>query len=155
MNDNCCVYLGLNSYNSDESLVRMINEFLNAFAITDYTIDDIFYHGVFFKPDTYANYSDWPDVHEFEIPSVLTDPCSTEAERIAFVESEIRRIMRDGLTEHPGWMFYVEEQATCHGLMPSMYLVLEPVFARFKALGDAILDFLYSPQYSTAICCED
>lgn len=155
MSDNCCVFLGLNSFMSDETLVLMINEFLNAFGIRDYTIDDIFYHGVFFKADTYANYSDWPDVHDFEIPSVLTDPCSTEQERIAFVESEISRTMREKLSDHPAWMFYIEEQATCHGLMPSLYLVLEPVSDRFRALGEAILNFLYSPQYSTAYCCEE
>lgn len=155
MNDNCCVYLELNSYNSDEALVNMINEFLNAFGITDYTIDDMFYHGVFFKPDTYANYSDWPDVHDFDIPSVLTDSCSTESERIAFVEREISRTIREKLPDHPTWMFYIEEQAMCHGLMPSEYLVIEPVTARFRQLGEFILEFLYSTRYSTAICCED
>lgn len=151
----CCIYLGLNSYNSEEAFIRMLNNFLDAFAITDYTVDDIFYHGVFFKPDTYANYNNWPDVHDFEIPFILTDSCATEQERIAFVESEISRIMREKLTDHPEWMFYIEEQATCHGLMPSLYLVLEPVSDRFRALGEAILNFLYSPQYSTSYCCED
>lgn len=151
---NCCVYIGLNSYNSEETMIAMMNEFFNSFSITDYTVDDVFYHGVFFKPDTYANFSDWPDVRDFEIPSVLTESCYTEEERIAFVEQEIHNTMRDKLSDHPGWMFYIEEQAVCHGLMPSLYLVLEPKNDRFKALADAIIDFLYSVQYSTSICCE-
>lgn len=154
MNDNCCVYLEINSYNSESALIELINEFLNAFAITDYTVDDIFYHGVFFKPDTYANYSDWPDVRSFEIPSVLTDGCSTEEDRIRYTEQEISRTMREKLTDHPAWMFFIEEESTCHGLTPSSYLVLEPVSDRFKALGEKILNFLYSLQYTTAICCK-
>lgn len=155
MSDNCCVYLAINSYNSENALISMINEFLNAFAITDYTIDDIFYHGVFFKSDTYANYTDWPEVRSFEIPSVITDPCSTEEERIAFTESEILRTMREKLKDHPAWMFYIEEEATCHGIMPSEYLVLEPVSDRFRALGEAIINFLYSNSYDTSVCCEE
>lgn len=150
----CCVYIGLNSYNSEEAVIAMVNEFLNAFAITDYTIDDMFYHGVFFKADTYANYSEWPDIHDFEIPDILVEPCFTEKERIAFVEQEIHNTMRDKLPDHPGWMFYIEEQAVCHGLVPSLYLVLEPKNDRFKALGESIIDFLYSVQYSSSICCE-
>lgn len=155
MDDNCCVYLGLNSYNSEEAMINMINEFLEAFAITDYTADDIFYHGTFFKPDTYINYHMWPDVHDFEIPLILVDPCFTDEEKIAFVEQEISNVMRARMTDHPGWMFYIEEDAVCHGIMPSLYLVLEPVSDRFKKLGETIIDFLYSVQFNTSICCED
>lgn len=152
---NCCVYIGLNSYNSEEAMITMMNEFFNAFAITDYTVDDIFYHGTFFKPDTYANYSDWPDVCDFDIPNELTDPCLTEDERASFVEQKIREIMADRQTEHPEWMFYIEEEALCHGLTPSLYLVLEPINDRFRMLANSIIDFLYSVQYSTSICCEE
>ncbi|MCD8206303.1 MAG: hypothetical protein LUD72_00030 [Bacteroidales bacterium] len=110
-------------------------------------LSDVFYYGVFCKPETYANYARLVNIpSHVEFPSELTSECSTPAERLEYVKQVLGDILRKEI-EKPEWMLYVEEDV--YGdlcvVQPSTFLYLEPKNVQYQELGELLIDFLYSP----------
>lgn len=140
---------------SIEPLKNMVNEILYVFNGNVGTIDDLFYYGVFCPTITYANH-DWYEMlseTNMEIPPQLSSSCSTENERINYVDTIIDEIIK-GEIEKPEWMTFIEmEETFCEtcNFSPSTFLRLIPKDEKYRKLGDYILEFLYSPNRTTVI----
>lgn len=137
---------------SIETAKDLINEFINVFEVRNLTADDMFYFGVFCDSTVYANFREWDSApRTLVIPPILENICSTERERIEFVEDIIDKIMR-GEMERPEWMMYVEENAVCddYEQMPSTFLRLIAKHEDYEKLGEKLLAFLYSPNMFTS-----
>ena len=157
-NDNkCCIAVAIDSYSSESKFIEMVEKFFSVFGITDKTVDDIFYHGVFCKDITYAGFEGWNDAISdgIEVPEELHGGCNSESGRVEYVNQVIYEIMVNGL-EKPEWMTYVEENYTCHGLPPSTFLMLLPTEDYYGELAQSIINFLYSTTFSAnTYSCED
>ena len=154
--DNCKINIAIDSYRSIEALVDMINEMLSVFGITDMVIEDMFHYGVFCKAETYAGFQDWESAINSgtEVPTELYGGCNSFDSKVSYVNQLISDILENG-NDKPDWMIYVEENEKCNGLMPSTFLVLQPVEEYFDDLGKKIIDFLYSTEMhaTTVINC--
>ena len=85
--ENCFYdYTVVNSQPSLEALENLIQEFSWTFGLTE-TIDDMFFYGVFFKPQNYANFKFNEDEIDFELPYALSSPCANQREKIDYVKS--------------------------------------------------------------------
>ena len=110
-------------------------------------IDDIFYYGVFCKPETYANYQHWDEAPEsLEVPFELTNTCSTPNDRTNYVNNVIKEVLR-GEIDKPSWMIYVEMEEVCNEYeqAPSTFLYIEVKDETYKILAEKLINFLYSP----------
>ena len=129
-----------------EPLQELINEMLLIFN-SPLRIDDIFYYGVFCKPETYANYQHWDEAPlDMEVPFYLTNPCSTEKDRMEYVKDIIVQVMK-GEMDKPSWMIYVEMEEICNEYeqAPSTFLYIEVKDETYRILAEKLLNFLYSP----------
>lgn len=153
--DNCKINIAVDSYRSVEALIDMINEMLSVFGITDMVIEDMFHYGVFCKAETYAGFQDWESAINsgIEVPTELYGGCNSFDSKVSYVNQLISDILENG-NDKPDWMIYVEENEKCNGLMPSTFLVLQPVEEYFDDLGKKIIDFLYSTEMHASIGCE-
>ena len=145
---NECVrdYTVINSQPSIEALEKLISEFFDTFGMVE-TIDDLFYYGVFCKPQNYANFEfDITEVYDFDIPYNITNCQAKEEEKIDYVEKLINQIMRKEITK-PEWMKYVEMNASCneYNQAPSTFLQIIPKESQYKLLAQRLIEFLYSP----------
>ena len=145
---NECVrdYTVINSQPSIEALEKLISDFCSTFGIVE-TIDDLFYYGVFCKPQNYANFEfDITEVYDFDIPYNITNCQAKEEEKIDYVEKLINQIMRKEITK-PEWMKYVEMNASCneYNQAPSTFLQIIPKESQYKLLAQRLIEFLYSP----------
>ena len=129
---------------SVEMLERLIDKFSELFHL-NVSLEDMFYTGVFCKPDVYANYFVINEMHDcIVVPDVLVCVTSTPESRETYVRGVIDQIIR-GKLKKPEWMVYVEANQECAmGKGPSTYLRLIPKESKYSTLGDAILNFLYS-----------
>ena len=61
-------YTVINSQPSIEALEKLISDFFGTFGMVE-TIDDLFYYGVFCKPQNYDNFEfDITENYDFDIP---------------------------------------------------------------------------------------
>lgn len=140
-------YTVIYSENSIEACKDLLNEFFVTFNVIGLYADDIFYYGVFCKDITYANFSDWSEASsDLEIPYTLTNPCSTQSERVEFVNSIIMKILT-GEIQKPQWMTYVEMNTSVdeYDQAPSTFLTLMPKKVEYTNLANRLISFLYSP----------
>ena len=145
---NECVrdYTVINSQPSIEALEKLISDFCSTFGMAE-TIDDLFYYGVFCKPQNYANFEfGITEVYDFDIPYNITNCQAKEEEKIDYVKKLINQIMRKEITK-PEWMKYVEMNASCneYNQAPSTFLQIIPKENQYKLLAQRLIEFLYSP----------
>ena len=138
-------YTVINSQPSIEALEKLISDFFGTFGMVE-TIDDLFYYGVFCKPQNYANFEfDIKENYGFDIPYNIMNYQATE-EKIDYVKKLINQIMRKEITK-PEWMKYVEMNASCneYDQAPSTFLQIIPKENQYEALAQRLIEFLYSP----------
>ena len=138
-------YTVINSQPSIEALEKLISEFFDTFGMVE-TIDDLFYYGVFCKPQNYANFEfDIKENYGFDIPYNIMNYQATE-EKIDYVKKLINQIMKKEITK-PEWMKYVEMNASCneYDQAPSTFLQIIPKENQYKLLAQRLIEFLYSP----------
>ena len=145
---NECVrdYTVINSQPSIEALEKLISDFCSTFGMAE-TIDDLFYYGVFCKPQNYANFEfNITEVYDFDIPYNITNCQAKEEEKIDYVKKLINQIMRKEITK-PEWMKYVEMNASCneYNQAPSTFLQIIPKENQYETLAQRLIEFLYSP----------
>ena len=145
---NECVrdYTVINSQPSIEALEKLISDFCSTFGIVE-TIDDLFYYGVFCKPQNYANFKfDITENYDFDIPYNIMNYQANEEEKIDYVKKLINQIMKKEITK-PEWMKYVEMNASCneYDQAPSTFLQIIPKENQYEALAQRLIEFLYSP----------
>ena len=140
-----CVY----SSCSVEEARKLVNSFIRT-LVSEYSelnFDNMFYAGVFCATTTYANYEYWDELSvNLERPEILTSVCSTEQERINYVDEVINAVIK-GEIEKPEWMVEIEGTAVCdeNSLMsPSTFLRLIPKDNKYTELGERLISFLYS-----------
>ena len=141
------------SSESVEALKKLFTELRWVFGYTTVPeLNDMFYYGVFCKPNTYSNFNGWEKAQGegIEVPEMLTSVCPTPSEREDFVKRTINEIIK-GEIEKPEWMRYVEEESVCSccNAAPSTFLILIPKDGKYRTLADRLLDFLYSPNMMT------
>ena len=139
-------YTVVNSQPSIETLEKLISDFCSTFGIVE-TIDDLFYYGVFCKPQNYANFKfDITENYDFDIPYNIMNYQAKEEEKIDYVKKLINQIMRKEITK-PEWMKYVEMNASCneYNQAPSTFLQIIPKENQYEALAQRLIEFLYSP----------
>ena len=140
-------YTVINSQPSIEALDKLVREFFWVTQGIAYTIDDVFYYGVFCKHQNYANYDfDTTMDYDFELPYELLNVCANEDERLDFVLRTIKQVMHREIPK-PEWMKYVEMNLECnvYGMPPSTFLYLEPIDSTYDTLTERLIEFLYSP----------
>ena len=138
-------YTVVNSQPSIEALEKLISVFFDTFGMVE-TIDDLFYYGVFCKPQNYANFEfDIKENYGFDIPYNIMHYQATE-EKIDYVKKLINQIMRKEITK-PEWMKYVEMNASCneYNQAPSTFLQIIPKENQYETLAQRLIEFLYSP----------
>ena len=138
-------YTVVNSQPSIEGLEKLMSAFFATFGMVE-TIDDLFYYGVFCKPQNYANFEfDIKENYGFDIPYNIMN-CQATEEKIDYVKKLINQIMRKEITK-PEWMKYVEMNTICnkYGQAPSTFLQIIPKESKYKALAQRLIEFLYSP----------
>ena len=141
------------SSESVEALKKLFTELRWVFGYTTVPeLNDMFYYGVFCKPNTYSNFNGWEKAQGegIEVPEMLTSVCPTPSEKEDFVKRTINEIIK-GEIEKPEWMKYVEEESVCSccNAAPSTFLTLIPKDEKYRTLADRLLDFLYSPNMMT------
>ena len=141
------------SSESVEALKKLFTELRWVFGYTTVPeLNDMFYYGVFCKPNTYSNFNGWEKAQGegIEVPEMLTSVCPTPSEREDFVKRTINEIIK-GEIEKPEWMRYVEEESvcSCYNAAPSTFLTLIPKDEKYRILADRLLEFLYSPNMMT------
>lgn len=139
-------YTVINSQASIEALKNLISNFMDTFGMIE-TIDDLFYYGVFCKPQNYANYKfDITENYGFDIPYNLTNPEAKDSEKVDYVKMIIRQIMHKEINK-PEWMKWVEMNTDCneYGQAPSTFLQIEAKEPQYEAIAQRLIEFLYSP----------
>lgn len=145
---NECVkdYTVINSQPSKEALELLVSNIINVFGFTE-TIDEMFYYGVFMKPQNYANYEfDLRLSYDFAIPPILISEFSPQNEKIDFVKQIINGVMKRDFSK-PEWMKYIEMNMVCDEFCqtPSTFLQIEAKEDKYKSLAENLINFLYSP----------
>lgn len=138
-------YTVVNSQPSIEALEKLMSAFFATFGMVE-TIDDLFYYGVFCKPQNYANFEfDIKENYGFDIPYNIMN-CQATEEKIDYVTKLINQIMRKEITK-PEWMKYVEMNASCneYNQAPSTFLQIIPKEKQYEVLTQRLIEFLYSP----------
>lgn len=138
-------YTVVNSQPSIEALEKLMSAFFATFGMVE-TIDDLFYYGVFCKPQNYANFEfDIKENYGFDIPYNIMN-CQATEEKIDYVKKLIKQIMRKEITK-PEWMKYVEMNASCneYNQAPSTFLQIIPKEKQYEVLAQRLIEFLYSP----------
>ena len=139
-------YTVVNSQPSIEALEKLMSALFATFGMVE-TIDDLFYYGVFCKPQNYANFQfNITEVYDFDLPYNITNCQAKEEEKIDYVKKLINQIMRKEITK-PEWMKYVEMNASCneYNQAPSTFLQIIPKENQYKLLAQRLIQFLYSP----------
>lgn len=140
-------YTIINSQPSIEALENLMESFFKTFGMTE-TIDDLFYYGVFMKPQNYANFSFGPltEDYSFEVPYALTADCAKESEKIDFIKKTIDSIIRKEISK-PEWMKFIEMNIVCNEFeqAPSTFLQIVAKEEKYEDLAQKLIEFLYSP----------
>lgn len=144
----CCYkdYTVIYSQPCIEFFEKLISEISHTFGLVE-TIDDMFYYGVFCKPQNYANfYFDISESYGFDIPDLIMSCESKESERIDYVKKLISQIIHKEIKK-PEWMKYVEMTVNSNEFeqSPSTFLYIEAKDKKYENLAKDLIDFLYSP----------
>ena len=126
-------YTVVNSQPSIEALENLMAGFFDTFGMVE-TLDDLFYYGVFCKPQNYANFKfDVREEYDFDIPYNITNQEANEEEKIDYVKKLINQIMRKEIKK-PEWMKYVEMNASCNEYeqAPSTFLQIIPKESQYE-----------------------
>lgn len=140
-------YTVIYSQPSVDALDELIKVFFWETQGISHNIDDIYYYGVFCKPQNYVNFHFCStEDYDFEIPNELSNVCLSNNQRIDFVKRIIRQIMHKEI-EKPEWMKYIELHMECneYGMPPSTFLYLEAKDQKYALITEKLIEFLYSP----------
>lgn len=145
-------YTVINSQPSEDRLTELLDALVSTFGLEE-SAEDLFWHGVFFKPQNYVNYEFDYDGIDFEVPSALCSECGDYDGKVDYVKGIMGKVMR-GEIRKPEWMRHVELEMTCNefGQAPSSFLFIEAKDDRYRRLADALLSFLYSPNMVITMC---
>lgn len=138
-------YTVIYSSPSKEAFEELMKETLILFK-SPLSLEDMFYYGVFCKPETYAHFKHWEEAPiDLEVPHILTNVCSKPYEREQYVKDVIDNVLVG--KNKPEWMVYVEmeESKTEYCLAPSTFLYLYAKDDKYKLFGKKLINFLYSP----------
>lgn len=139
-------YTVIYSQPSIEALENLVADISGTFGLVE-TIDDMFYYGVFCKPQNYSNYVfDMREEYDFEIPEIFNDECFYGESKFQYVKTIINMVLKKEI-EKPEWMKYIELNMTCNefGQPPSTFLYIIPKEPQYEALAQRLIEFLYSP----------
>ena len=152
MSDCFIDYTVINSQPSVEAFEKLIKEMLLVFGSLE-SIDDLFYYGVFFKPQNYVNFKFNEDEIDFEVPSILTSVCTDYHEKLNFIQKTIGQIIRKEIVK-PEWMKHIEMNMVCNdfGQAPSSFLVIDTKDEKYNKLAERLIEFLYSPNLTITMC---
>lgn len=138
-------YTVIHSQPSLESLKSLMKCFFDTFGMVE-TIDDLFYYGVFCKPNNYANFKwDITEEYDFDIPSILTDVCININDKLEFIQKTIESILKKEINK-PEWMKYIEMNQCCNDFCqaPSNFLQIIAKDKKYENLAKCLINFLYS-----------
>lgn len=139
-------YTTINSQPSIDPLKNLIKSIVSLYGSAE-EIDDMFYYGVFCKPQNYANFKfESSEDYKFEVPSILIDGVTSEKSRMKYVNTLITKLMKEN-EKKPEWMKYVEMNIVCneYGQAPSTFLHIIPKDEKYRDLSNRLIEFLYSP----------
>lgn len=125
-------------------LRELIESLSSTFSIKD-KLDDMFWYGVFCNPETYAYYN-YYDMCNSDVPELLSNNLEPLKDKLLYVKGVIRQVIK-GEIDKPEWMFFVEENESFNKFTdsPSTFLYLIPKDKRYEKFGEALTNFLYSP----------
>lgn len=125
-------------------LRELVASMQSTFSIKD-ELDNMFWYGVACNVDTYANYKYYNRCTE-EVPDILTNPCQSISSKMDYVKGTVEKVIKREIVK-PGWMFHVEEYAAFNKFedSPSTFLYLIPKDEKYTKFGEALTNFLYSP----------
>lgn len=128
--------------------ISYLRELIEAFNTTFYSkidLDEMFWYGVVCNVETYAYYKHYDRCSNY-VPNVLMDETVSLSEKYQYVKEMITLVIKKE-TDKPDWMFFVEENESFNEFSdsPSTFLVLIPKDEKYKKLGEALTNFLYSP----------
>lgn len=125
-------------------LRELVESIKNTFSIKE-NLDDMFWYGVYCNAETYAYYRCYDRCNE-TVPDILMSETETNSKKLLYIKSIINKATK-GEINKPGWMFFVEENATFNKFndAPSTFLILIPKDEKYKKLGESLTNFLYSP----------
>lgn len=154
----CCYndYTVIYSQPCIEHFEKLVSEISHTFGLVE-TMNDMFYYGVFCKPQNYANfYFDVSENYGFEIPALIMSCETNESERIDYVKKIISKISHKEIKK-PEWMKYIEMTVNSNefGQSPSTFLYIEPKEEKYRKLGERLIDFLYSPNLTITMLKSD
>ena len=127
-----------------EYLENLIESLQSTFSIK-VSLDDMFYYGVFCNAETYSNFDNY-DGFDGEVPDILTNVCQSADSKLDYVKGIINSIIK-GEIDKPEWMVYVEETESFNSFedAPSTFLYLIAKDEKYEEFGEALTNFLYSP----------
>ena len=117
------------------SFLRELIESLDStFSVKD-KLDDMFWYGIFCNPETYSNFR-YYDLCKEEVPGT----------KLSYIKDTITKIIK-GEIDKPEYFFYVEETESFNDFedAPSTFLYLIPQDEKYRKFGEALTNFLYSP----------
>lgn len=127
-----------------EKLKELVESLNSTFSIKD-KLDDMFWYGVFCNPETYANYKCYCQCPD-DVPDLLMNEDEPLNTRMIFVRGTIDKVTKHEI-EKPEWMYFVESYESFNKFedSPSTFLYLIPKDKKYQKFGEALINFLYSP----------
>lgn len=143
--DNCKTEL---TYVYSSPCISYLRELIGAFNKTFYTkvdLDEMFWYGVACNAETYANFKNY-NMCGYDVPEVLTNGITPPLGKLVYVKEILKQVIKREINK-PDWMFFVEENESFNKFSdsPSTFLILIPKDEKYKKLGEALTNFLYSP----------
>lgn len=125
-------------------LRELISSLDSTFSVKD-KLDDMFWYGVFCNPETYAYYKCYERCLD-DVPDVLKNELTPYDIKLKYVKGTIDKVIK-GEQDKPDWMFFVEEYEAFNAFedAPSTFLYLIPKDEKYRKFGEALVNFLYSP----------
>lgn len=128
--------------------ISYLRELIEAFNTTFYSkidLDEMFWYGVVCNIETYAYYKHY-DRCPHTVPNILSDETISQSKKYDYVKEIITLVIKKEI-DKPEWMFFVEENESFNNFSdaPSTFLILIPKGEKYKKLGEALTNFLYSP----------
>lgn len=125
-------------------LKELIKTLDSTFSIKD-KIDDMFWYGVFCNAETYAYFKHY-DECVGDVPDLLMNRHNPPLSKLLYVKGIINKVIK-GEIDKPKWMLFVEENESFNEFTdsPSTFLYLIPKDEKYTKFGEALTNFLYSP----------
>lgn len=131
-------------------LHELIESLDSTFSIKE-NMDDMFWHGIFCNPETYANFRYYDRCDEI-VPDILTNVGQSTSSKVDYIKDVINKVIK-GEMEKPPYFLFVEENESFNKFedAPSTFLYLIPKEEKYRKFGEALLNFLYSPNLMTTL----